>query len=248
MAQLAAAGAQARPSATVPDGIVVTSHGMLDALAPLREGLCQVQDESSMLVAHVLGAAPGMTVIDACAAPGGKTTHIAQRMENRGKIYAFDVYEGKIARIENNARRLGIDIIEPRLLDAREIGAHYAGTADRVLIDAPCSGFGVLRRKPDARWRRKPEELGALPKLQQEILAGAAAAVRPGGALVYSTCTMETAENEGVVQRFLELHPEFVLERAGAFLPVQQTEDAMVQIFPTEDGGDGFFIARMKRL
>lgn len=246
--KLAAAGAQARPSATVPDGIVVTSHGMLDALAPLREGLCQVQDESSMLVAHVLGAAPGMTVIDACAAPGGKTTHIAQRMENRGKIYAFDVYEGKIARIENNARRLGIDIIEPRLLDAREIGAHYAGTADRVLIDAPCSGFGVLRRKPDARWRRKPEELGALPKLQQEILAGAAAAVRPGGALVYSTCTMETAENEGVVQRFLELHPEFVLERAGAFLPVQQTEDAMVQIFPTEDGGDGFFIARMKRL
>ena len=245
---LAAAGAQARPSATVPDGIVVTSHGMLDALAPLREGLCQVQDESSMLVAHVLGAAPGMTVIDACAAPGGKTTHIAQRMENRGKIYAFDVYEGKIARIENNARRLGIEIIEPRLLDAREIGAHYAGTADRVLIDAPCSGFGVLRRKPDARWRRKPEELGALPKLQQEILASAAAAVRPGGALVYSTCTMETAENEGVVQRFLELHPEFVLERAGAFLPVQQTEDAMVQIFPTEDGGDGFFIARMKRL
>lgn len=246
--KLAAAGAQARPSETVPDGIVVTSHGTLDALAPLREGLCQVQDESSMLVAHVLGAVPGMTVIDACAAPGGKTTHIAQRMENRGKIHAFDVYEGKIARIENNARRLGIDIIEARLLDAREIGARCAGTADRVLVDAPCSGFGVLRRKPDARWRRKPAELAALPKLQQEILAGAAAAVKPGGVLVYSTCTMASEENEGVVTHFLEAHPEFVLERAGAFLPVQKTDAAMVRIFPTEDGGDGFFIARMKRL
>ena len=246
--KLAAAGAEARPSETVTDGVVVTSHGTLDALAPLREGLCQVQDESSMLVAHVLGAAPGMTVIDACAAPGGKTTHIAQRMENRGKIYAFDVYEGKIARIENNARRLGIDIIEARLRDAREIGAQYAGAADRVLVDAPCSGLGVLRRKPDARWRRKRAELAALPKLQQEILSGAAAAVRPGGVLVYSTCTMEEQENAGVVTRFLAAHPEFVLEKTGTFLPVQKTDDDMVQIFPTEDGGDGFFIARMKRL
>ena len=241
-------GAEAVPSAWAPEGIRLITHGPLDALAPLRMGLCQVQDESSMLVAHILDPKPHMTVIDMCAAPGGKTTHIAQRMENRGKIYAFDVYEGKIARIENNARRLGIDIIKTQMLDAREIGARCEGTADRVLVDAPCSGFGVLRRKPDARWRRKEAELRALPKLQQEILAGAAAAVKPGGVLVYSTCTMETAENEGVVTRFLETHPEFVLERAGAFLPVQQTDDAMVQIFPTEDGGDGFFIARMKRL
>ena len=143
MVQLAAAGAQVRASAWVPDGIVLDAHGALDELAALREGLAQVQDESSMLVAHILGAEPGMTVIDACAAPGGKTTHIAQRMENRGRVLAFDIYEEKIRRIERNAKRLGISVIDAATRDARELGAAYAGQADRVLVDAPCSGLGV---------------------------------------------------------------------------------------------------------
>lgn len=246
--QLAAAGVTAEASALVPDGIVVTRHGALDALAPLREGLCQVQDESSMLVAHVLGAAPGMTVIDACAAPGGKTTHIAQRMENRGHIHAFDIYEGKVARIENNAKRLGINIIDAAVCDARTIGPRCADAADRVLVDAPCSGLGVLRRKPDARWRRTHTELRTLPHLQQEILGSASAAVKRGGVLVYSTCTMEAKENERVVTRFLEAHPDFVLEETGAFLPCEKRAERMIQIFPTTGGPDGFFIARMKRL
>ncbi|EKU71849.1 16S rRNA (cytosine(967)-C(5))-methyltransferase RsmB [Selenomonas sp. F0473] len=248
LAQLWAAGVTAVPSERVPDGIVVTGHGGLDALTPLREGLCQVQDESSMLVAHVLGAAPGMTVIDACAAPGGKATHIAQLMENRGHIRAFDIYEGKISRIENNAKRLGIDIIETAVRDAREIGVRFAGTADRVLVDAPCSGFGVLRRKPDARWRRKRAELKNLPKLQREILESAAAAVKPGGALVYSTCTMEEKENDRVVAHFLEAHPEFTLAETGAFLPCEKRPERTVRICPTVNGPDGFFIARMERL
>ena len=248
MEQLAAAGAQVRVSAWVPDGIVLDAHGALDELAALREGLAQVQDESSMLVAHILGAEPGMTVIDACAAPGGKTTHIAQRMENRGRILAFDIYEEKIRRIERNAKRLGISIIEAHLSDACEIGAVYAGQADRVLVDAPCSGLGVLRRKPDARWKKSARDAKTLPSLQHAILESAAQTVKKGGVLVYSTCTMEECENAAVVNAFLETHTDFALEETGRFLPVQKTAERMVQIMPEADGSDGFFIARMRRL
>ena len=248
MGQLAAAGAQVRASAWVPDGIVLDAHGALDELAALREGLAQVQDESSMLVAHILGAEPGMTVIDACAAPGGKTTHIAQRMENRGRILAFDIYEEKIRRIERNAKRLGISIIEAHLSDACEIGAVYAGQADRVLVDAPCSGLGVLRRKPDARWKKSARDAKTLPSLQHAILESAAQTVKKGGVLVYSTCTMEECENAAVVRAFLETHADFALEETGAFLPMQKTAERMVQIMPETDGPDGFFIARMRRL
>ena len=248
MAQLAAAGAQVRASAWVPDGIVLAAHGALDELAPLREGRAQVQDESSMLVAHVLAPEPGMTVIDACAAPGGKTTHIAQCMENRGRILAFDIYEEKIRRIERNAKRLGISIIEAAMRDAREIGAAYAEEADRVLVDAPCSGLGVLRRKPDARWKKSVRDAKTLPSLQRDILASAARAVKHGGILVYSTCTMEECENAAVVRAFLETHADFALEETGAFLPMRKTAERMVQIMPETDGPDGFFIARMRRL
>lgn len=248
MEQFTAAGAQVRASACVPDGIVLGTHGALDELAPLRMGLAQVQDESSMLVAHVLAPEPGMTVIDACAAPGGKTTHIAQRMENRGRILAFDIYEEKIRRIERNAQRLGISIMEAQMCDARAIGAVYAGQADRVLVDAPCSGLGVLRRKPDARWKKSPEDVKTLPPLQRAILASAAEAVKKGGILVYSTCTMEECENAAIVENFLRTHTDFVLEETGGFLPVQKTTEHMVQIMPETDGPDGFFIARMRRL
>jgi len=248
MAQLAAAGAQVRASAWVPDGIVLAAHGALDELAALREGLAQVQDESSMLVAHVLAPESGMTVIDACAAPGGKTTHIAQRMENRGRILAFDIYEEKIRRIERNAKRLGISMIETQMRDAREIGAAYAEQADRVLVDAPCSGLGVLRRKPDARWKKSVRDAKTLPSLQRDILASAARTVKHGGILVYSTCTMEECENAAVVRAFLETHADFALEETGAFLPMRKTAERMVQIMPETDGPDGFFIARMRRL
>ena len=248
MEQFTAAGAQVCASAWVPDGIVLGTHGALDELAPLCMGLAQVQDESSMLVAHVLAPEPGMTVIDACAAPGGKTTHIAQRMENRGRILAFDIYEEKIRRIERNAQRLGISIIEAQMCDAREIGAAYAGQADRVLVDAPCSGLGVLRRKPDARWKKSPEDVKTLPPLQRAILASAAEAVKKGGVLVYSTCTMEECENTAIVADFLRTHTDFMLEETGGFLPVQKTTERMVQIMPETDGPDGFFIARMRRL
>jgi len=248
--QLEAGGAVCEPSAWAPEGIVVRKHGALDAMKPLQDGLAQVQDESSMLVAQVLDPRPGEFIIDCCAAPGGKSTHIAQKMRDEGRILAGDIYDHKIARIEENAKRLGITILEAEKIDAREIGGEYEEMADRVLVDAPCSGLGVLRRKPDARWRKSAKEIRKLPELQMAILESAARAVKPDGILVYSTCTIEQAENADVVRAFLAKHPEFYIERAGAFLPAPHghgNED-MVQLYPQRDGTDGFFIARMHKV
>ena len=243
---LQAAGAQATESSWTPEGVLIAAHGALDELAPLQDGRCQVQDESSMLVAHVVDPQPGELVIDCCSAPGGKTTHMAALMNNEGRIVAGDIYEHKLERIAENAQRLGIEIIEPTLMDAREVGDEYASMADRVLVDAPCSGLGVLRRKPDARWNKSASELAALPPLQLEILASAARALKDGGVLVYSTCTIDPAENQAVVTEFLNKHPEFTLEHTGDFLPQKRQED-MVQLYPQRDGTDGFFIARMRK-
>ncbi len=240
-------GAAIRLSNWTPEGILCTGHQALDSLLPLREGLCQVQDESSMQVAHVVAPQPGEFVIDMCSAPGGKTTHLAERMKNQGKILALDIYEAKLAYIEKNAKRLGISIIQTKCLDARAAGEIYNGKADRVLVDAPCSGLGVLRRRPDARWRKKEEDIGQLPLLQRAILDSAALAVRPGGVIVYSTCTIVPQENEEVVQSFLHDHDNFRLDAAGSYLPLQPSKKDMVQFYPQRDGIDGFFIARLVR-
>lgn len=241
-------GINAERSRLVPEGIIISEYGALDELAPLRDGLCQVQDESSMLVAHVLAPQPGDFVIDCCSAPGGKTTHIAALMENCGHIIAGDVFDHKLARVRDNANRLGIDIIETRLIDARAIGDSFTDAADRVLVDAPCSGLGVLRRKPDARWNKKESEIAKLPEQQLEILQSAARAVKPGGSLVYSTCTIEATENVEVVKSFLQQNQSFKLENTGSLLPLaKRVGENMVQLYPQRDGIDGFFIAKMIR-
>ena len=200
-----------------------------------------------MLVAHVLAPEPGEFVLDVCSAPGGKTTHIAASMGDCGRIVALDVHEHKMRRIAENCERLGIKSVEPLLLDAREAGRRFLHQADRVLVDAPCSGLGVLRRKPDARWRKRPDDLAVLARLQREILSSAAEAVKSGGVLVYSTCTIEREENEAVVEDFLARHEEFSLENAGELLPLKKRPERMLQLYPQRDGTDGFFIARMRR-
>ena len=220
----------------------------VSALPLFAEGAVSVQDWGAQQAAAWLNVQNGERVLDACAAPGGKTTHIAQRMENKGRIFAFDVYERKIHRIAENAKRLGIDIIEARLHDARTIGEQFSVQADRVLVDVPCTGMGVLRRKPDARWNKRREDLRSLPVLQRQILESAAMTVKPGGIMVYSTCTMEPEENTVVVEEFLHMHPEFICEDAGAFLPGKKSSERMLQLMPSADGPDGFFIARMRRL
>ena len=225
----------ARPSTLTEEGIIIDSGaGSLDHLAILQQGLCQVQDESSMLVAHALESKSGEFIIDCCAAPGGKTTHIAELMNNTGHILAVDIHEHKIKQIKSNASRLGIKIIESIQLDARKIGSKFTGKADRVLVDAPCSGLGVLRRKADLRWKKTLNEMKALPALQLEILNSAAQTLKQGGTLVYSTCTLEYEENEGIINKFINTHSDFILEYTKTLLP-------------HIDGTDGFFIAKLKR-
>ena len=246
--KLRAAGIAAEPSSWTPEGILCRGHGALDDMEALREGLFQVQDESSMQVAHVVAPLPGEFVVDACSAPGGKTTHLAALMKNQGRIIAADIYPAKLARVEENVARLGIEVIETLCCDAREIGDRYAGQADRLLLDVPCSGMGVLRRRADARWRKTPQEIAAIPALQRAILAGAAPAVKTGGVLVYSTCTIQAAENEEVVTSFLAQHPEFSLETTGDFLPLQKRSETMVQFYPQREKIDGFFMARLRKM
>jgi len=227
-------GATAEPSKIVPEGIICKSHGALDSFKPLKFGQCQVQDESSMLAAHWLNPAENDFVIDCCAAPGGKATHIAELMKNHGRIIAADIFEMKLQHIKENSKRLGIKIIEPVLLDARNIGEKFFNQADKVLVDAPCSGLGVIRRKADLRWKKTPEEIAELPKLQSEILSSAANAVKIGGTLIYSTCTIIRRENEDIVKNFLNLNKNFKLVEMKTFLP-------------HIDGTDGFFISKLIR-
>lgn len=239
-------GVSCFPSSLVPEGLVCSDHPALAKLPSLAEGLVQVQDESSMLVSHVLAPQSGEFVIDACGAPGGKSTHIAALMKNQGRVLSTDIHSHKLAITAENAARLGITIIETVQLDATALHTVYAGQADRVLVDAPCSGLGVLRRKPDSRWRKTEDTLRELPPLQEAILTSAAACVKPGGVLVYSTCTTEKEENQEVVKAFLEKNSDFSLETTGHWLPVKREED-MVQLWPHVDHTDGFFIARMVR-
>lgn len=239
-------GCEVIPSKLAPEGIICKTHTSLNQLAPLQNGFAQVQDESSMLVAHVVDPKPNEFIIDTCSAPGGKTTHMATLMQNKGKIIACDIYEHKLKLIQDNANRLGINIIEPKLLDAREIGNQYKNQADKVLVDAPCSGMGVLRRKPDSRWNKTAEIFEELPPLQLAILESAALAVKPQGVLVYSTCTIMPQENIEIINQFLAKHSEFVLEDIRKYLPFKtKSKEKTLQLMPYKDNTDGFFIARM---
>ncbi|MCL5677321.1 MAG: 16S rRNA (cytosine(967)-C(5))-methyltransferase RsmB, partial [Firmicutes bacterium] len=245
---LEAEGAEAEPAGLVPDAVVLKRGPSFEELASFQEGLFSVQDEGSMLVGQVLAPPPGETVLDACAAPGGKSTHLAELMGDQGKIIAVDPYEHKLDLIRDNARRLGTHIIVPELGDAREVGGRLAEQAGAVLVDAPCSGLGVLRRRPDARWRKQPEQIEELHRLQLEILEGAAKAVKPGGALVYSTCTIEPEENQGTVAAFLAEHRDFHPDSLKPYLPDSLVgepgvDQGWLQLLPHVHGTDGFFIA-----
>ena len=229
-----------------PEGIVCHEIPALATLGSLKEGLFQIQDESSMLVAHVVDPMPGEFIIDACGAPGGKSTHLAALMNNCGRLVSVDLFEHKLAVTRENAHRLGITCLETLQADATSLSSHFAGMADRVLVDAPCSGLGVLKRKPDSRWRKSESQLRDLPALQLSILTSAASCLKPGGVLVYSTCTTEPEENEMVVRQFLSGRPDFLLQSAGERLAKPRKED-MVQLWPHLDCVDGFFIARLLR-
>lgn len=246
------AGLPALPTRYAPEGISVRGFHNLQGLPAFREGLFFVQDESSMLVTRALNPAPGSFVLDVCGAPGGKATHMAELMGDRGRILVLDIYPHRLALVRENCARLGLKSVDAVLGDAQEVDRQFSLAADFILVDAPCSGLGVLRRKPDSRWRKQPEQIPALVALQRRILRSAAAALRPGGVLVYSTCTVHRAENEAQVRQFLADHPEFVLEDLRPLLPCEldvkgTMKEGFVQLLPYQ-GLDGFFIARLRRL
>lgn len=204
-----------------------------------------------MLVAHLVDPVPGEFIVDLCAAPGGKSTHLAELMADRGEIISVDNHPHKIDLIRENTGRLNLTGIKPVLADARSFSLPEGRLADAVLVDAPCSGTGVFRRRVDARYRRRPEDIGELTAVQQAILDQAATLVKPGGRLVYSTCTLEPEENQEQLEAFLERHPEFEAADFRGFLPEEVIRYAHVPdskwltLLPISGGGDGFFMGRL---
>lgn len=209
-----------------------------------KNGLFTVQDLSAMTASAVLEPFEGCTAVDVCAAPGGKTTHIAQLMNNKGSITAFDIHEHKTEIIKKNAARMGIDIINAVCFDSTRIYEPLEGKADRVLCDVPCSGLGIIRRKPDIKNNPLPDE--GLYGVQYKILENAARYLKNGGELVYSTCTINRRENEDIINRFLESHSDFKTVDISGITGKPEGKSGYVTYYPT-DGMDGFFICRMKK-
>lgn len=201
-----------------------------------KSGYFEVQDAASQMVAPLLDIQPGQRVVDACAGAGGKTLHIAALMRNKGKIIAMDIYDWKLTELKLRARRNSVDIIETKLIDSSKVIKRMAETADRLLLDVPCSGMGVIRRNPDAKWKISAEEIARLQVLQQEILSGYSGMVKKGGLMVYATCSILPSENEKQVQKFLAA-------QGDAWSLVKE-----IHIRPDREGYDGFYGALLKRV
>ena len=283
--RLADEGVAAAPTHYSPFALQLSGATQFVALTSFREGLFTVQDESSQMAAILLAPRPGERVLDLCAAPGGKTTHLAQLMDDRGSILACDVAPRKLELIEETAARLGITIIQTLPLNAAKSltavdgklsadahakdaqgGTESSGRVvrnsdgevirikaerfDRILVDAPCSGLGVLRRNPEGKWWKSRQDLAEIVPIQQAILRNAADRLAPGGALLYSTCSTTREENEGVVDDFLSRRPDFVLEDLRELFPEFArlfTERGCFRSWPHRHGMDGFFAARLRR-
>ena len=238
------AGAVCRRHPLEPECLLVSGTGAVDQLAPFSRGWIYVQDAGAHLAALAGSPMPGMRVLDACAAPGGKSFAVAVAMKNEGEILSCDLHEHKIRLISAGAERLGLSIIAPRAQDAGVFAPEWEGKFDLVIADVPCSGLGVIRKKPDIRY--KPlDGLSGLPAVQKRILDNVSRYVRPGGVLVYSTCTVLSRENSGVVRAFMDDHPEFSAETLPIGIPEDET--GMVTLWPHRHGTDGFFICRMRR-
>ncbi|HLL54818.1 MAG TPA: 16S rRNA (cytosine(967)-C(5))-methyltransferase RsmB, partial [Myxococcaceae bacterium] len=246
VAQLKEAGVEARPTARSPVGVVLPSIGRVEDVYGYAEGLWQVQDEAAQLVG-VWGALPeGARVLDACAAPGGKACHLAERLE----VVASDVHANKLRKIEVEAKRLGIsERIKTLAHDATEPFPSDLGEFHAVLVDAPCSGLGTLRRHPELRYRRKEEDIGRLSMLQLKILQNCQEHVPPGGLLVYATCSTDIQEGADQIEMFLRSHPDFTTEPPTLPPELQVPQwQGHLRTLPGPEGLDGFFTARLRRM
>lgn len=230
-----------------PQGIRLGGkRGAIPQLPGYGEGWWTVQDASAQLVAHLLDPQPGETVFDVCAAPGGKTTHMAELMENQGRIIAGDLHQSRLKKVRHNAQRLGIDLIEPIPGDARQLD--FPGQGDRLLLDVPCSGLGTLHKRPDLRWRQTPHTIEKLCQLQQELLRHTCRWVKPGGTLVYATCTLNHQENQDQIHRFLRDHPQWAIEAPpeGSFLRRFMAPEQWIYLIPPIHHSDGFFMVKLR--
>jgi len=219
-----------------PDALVLKERANVFMTEAFKEGLFEVQDASSQLVAPFLEVEPGMRVVDACAGAGGKTLHLANIMQNKGQLIAMDLYESKLKQLKIRAKRNGVFNIEPRIIDSTKVIKKLHEKADRVLIDAPCSGLGVLKRNPDAKWKLQPEFIENIKKVQAEVLENYSKMVKPGGKLVYATCSVLPTENQDQVNHFL------TTETGKNFTFVKEQ-----QILASETGFDGFYMALLER-
>jgi 16S rRNA (cytosine967-C5)-methyltransferase len=248
VARLGTDGIAWRPAKYVDDMIRVDTVQPLIRGGYLAEGLCVVQDESAGLVVGLLAPEQGDVILDACAAPGGKTLFAAEMVRPSGRVVALDVNARRVKLVARSAERLGLKNVDARTMDSTQLPDEYVGAFDRVLVDAPCSGLGVLAKRADLRWRITEQQLAELSILQRALLAEAARAVRPGGTLVYSTCTIEPEENVHQIHRFLEVNPAFEIVHASSFLPSDVVSDeGFLTTLPHIHGVDGAFGARLIR-
>ena len=231
-----------------PEAISIKGGKSVENNKVFNEGKITVQDESAMLVAPLLDIAPNETVLDLCSAPGGKTTHIAELLENTGKVLAFDLHENKLGLIEENCKRLGIENVKLKEMDATKIDVNLIGIGDKILLDVPCSGLGIIKRKPEIKWNKTREDLKEIVKVQREIMENAWQYLKQGGTMVYSTCTLNKEENEQNIEWFLNKHKNCKLEKVfignGDNL---RYENGMLTVLPNEYM-DGFFIAKLKKI
>ena len=242
-ARLRAAGYTVSPGAYLPTVLSVPG-GNPTAMPGFAEGEFFVQDEASQICVRALDAHPGMTVLDICACPGSKSFGAAIDMEDRGRLLAFDLHTNKLSLISSGAARLGLSSISVSARDGRDFDPSLAGIGDRVLCDVPCSGLGVMAKKPEIRYKNL-DDAAALPDIQLAIAENACRYVRPGGILLYSTCTLLPEENEKNVARFLARHPDFQAE--GFTVGSLRSEDGMLTLTPDRTGTDGFFMAKLRR-
>ena len=240
-------GVEVTPHPWLENCLILNKTGNLERLGAYGQGFFYVQDPASRLMALASGAAPGMRVLDMCAAPGGKSFAAAIQMDNQGEVISCDLHPHKKKLIQAGADRLGLSIIKPITADGKVRREEWVSAFDLVLVDAPCSGLGVIRKKPDIRYK-DPKPLEDLPQVQQAILENAAGYVKPGGVLMYSTCTILPRENGEIVSAFLEKHPEFVREAFELPGAAGRVEAGEITLWPQVHQTDGFFICKLRKV
>lgn len=246
LARLSEQGVEAQLHPWLPDCLILRDTGSIEELDSFKQGHFHIQDAASRLAVMAAGVQPNMRVLDACAAPGGKSFSLSVAMENQGEVISCDLHPHKRKLIQAGADRLGLSIVTPMTADAGVFKPEWKDGFDLVVADVPCSGLGVIRKKPDIRYK-DPEPLADLPAVQKRIIENVANYVRPGGVLLYSTCTLLERENREVVEYLLSVDPRFVLEPFALPDPVGRVEDGMVTLWPHRHGTDGFFFAKLRR-